>query len=619
VKVGGTEFSQPVKIEMVKPNRLKINLDFGVDKITSEKNNVSGTLQVNWLHGAPGRGLKAEFEVLLTKAETKFQKYPDYTFEDPSREFYSEAQPVFEGSVDEEGRATVNATIEAPSNAAGMLNAVFRGKAYEESGNFSIDRFSLPFYPFESFTGIRLPAGDAARGMLLTDTTHKVDVVTVDADGQPVSRDRVEMSIYKLQWRWWWDNSEENAVYLSDSYARLLSSGNISTAKGKGSWNFKIKYPEWGRYLVKAYDPVSGHSTAQIVYIDWPGWAGRSRGGNEGATMLAFSSSKPAYNIGEKATVTIPGSGQGRALVSIENGSRVIASYWVETQKGDTPFNFDITKEMTPNVFVHITSLQPHAQTVNDLPIRLYGVIPLQVEDPETHLEPVLEMPDVLEPGQEVVIKVSEKSKRKMTYTIAMVDEGLLDLTRFKTPDPWKRFYAREALGVKTWDLYDNVMGAFGSRLERLLAIGGDAEMAAKEDDAKANRFKPVVKYLGPFTLDGGSDEHRFTMPQYIGSVKTMLVAGYEGAYGSTEKATPVRKPLMVLATLPRVLGPEEKLKLPITLFTMEKNIKNVKVEVKASGPLQVLESVQNVTMTGNDMTVEFDLNVKSSIGCWEN
>lgn len=615
VKVGGTEFSQPVKIEMVKPNRLKINLDFGVEKITAGNNNVSGTLQVNWLHGAPGRNLKAEFEVLLTKAETKFQKYPDYTFEDPSREFYSEAQPVFEGSVDDEGRATVNATIETPSNAAGMLNAVFRGKAYEESGNFSIDRFSLPYYPFESFTGIKLPAGDAARGMLLTDTTHRVDVVTVDADGQPVSRDRVEMSIYKLNWRWWWDNSEENAVYLSDSYARLLSSGNISTAKGKGSWNFKIKYPEWGRYLVKAYDPVSGHSTAKIVYIDWPGWAGRSRGGNEGATMLAFSSSKPAYNIGEKATVTIPGSGQGRALVSIENGSRVVASYWVETQKGDTPFNFDITKEMTPNVFVHITSLQPHAQTVNDLPIRLYGVIPIQVEDPETHLTPVLEMPDVLEPGKEVVIKVSEKSKRKMTYTIAMVDEGLLDLTRFKTPDPWKRFYAREALGVKTWDLYDNVMGAFGSRLERLLAIGGDGEMAAKEDDAKANRFKPVVKYLGPFTLDGGSDEHRFTMPQYIGSVKTMLVAGYAGAYGATDKATPVRKPLMVLATLPRVLGPEEKLKLPVTLFTMDKNIKNVKVEVKASGPLQITESSQNVVMNGSDMTVEFDLNVKSLLG----
>lgn len=615
VKVGGTEFTQPVKIEMVKPNRLKINLDFGVDKITAGNNNVSGQLVVNWLHGAPGRNLRAEFEVLLTKAETKFQRYPDFTFEDPSRDFYSEAQSIFDGYTDDEGRATVNASLQPNETAPGMLNAVFRGKVFEESGNFSIDRFSVPYYPFESFTGIRLPQGDQARGMLLTDTTHTVNVVTVDADGKPVSRDGVQVSIYKLRWRWWWDNTDEEPVYMSDSYATQLSTGTIRTVNGKGSWKFKIRYPDWGRYLVKAYDPVSGHSTAKVVYIDWPGWAGRARGGNEGATMLSFSSDKPAYSIGEKATVMIPGSGQGRALVSIENGSRVIESYWVETQKGDTPFSFEITRDMTPNVFVHITSLQPHAQTVNDLPIRLYGVIPVQVEDPETHIQPVIEMPDVLEPEREVVIRVSEKSKRKMTYTIAMVDEGLLDLTRFKTPDPWKRFYAREALGVKTWDLYDNVMGAFGSRLERLLSIGGDEALKGKEDDAKANRFKPVVKYLGPFTLDGGSGEHRFVMPQYIGSVKTMVVAGYEGAYGSAEKATPVRKPLMVLATLPRVLGPEEKLKLPVTLFTMEKSIRNVKVDVKASGPLQISEASQQVAMSGSDMTIEFDLAVKSMLG----
>src|SRR5690606_19322497 len=283
---------------------------------------------------------------------------------------------------------------------------------------------------------------------------------------------------------------------------------------------FKIKYPDWGRYLVKAYDPVSGHSTAKVVYIDWPGWAGRARGGSEGATMLTFSSDKSNYTIGEKASIVIPGSGEGRALVSIENGSRVLESYWVETKQGDTPFNFTVTPEMTPNVFVHVTLIQPHAQTVNDSPIRMYGVIPIGAEDPKTHLEPELTMPDVLEPGQEVVIRVSEKSKRKMTYTLAIVDEGLLDLTRYKTPDPWRRFYAREALGVKTWDLYDNVMGAFGARIERLLAIGGDMEMAAgKEDDAKANRFKPVVKFFGPFTLTGGSDEHKFVMPQYIGSV----------------------------------------------------------------------------------------------------
>lgn len=616
VKVGGTEFTHPVKIETVKPNRLKINLDFGVEKITAGTNNISGNLNVNWLHGAPGKNLLAEFEVLLTKAETKFSKYPDFTFEDPSKEFYSEAQTIFSGYTDSEGNARINFSLEPITSAPGALNALIRGKVFEESGNFSVDRFSIPYYPYRSFTGIRLPLGDKARGMLLTDTTHTVDVVTIDAEGNPLSRERVEVSIHKLRWRSWWDNTEESAVYMSDYYATLVSKGTIRTVNGKGQWNFKIKYPEWGRYLIKAVDPISGHSTAKIVYIDWPGWAGRARGGSEGATMLTFSSDKPAYTIGEKASVVIPGSSSGRALVSIENGSRVIESYWVETKQGDTPFSFTITKDMTPNIFVHVSLIQPHAQTINDSPIRMYGVIPIGVEDPQTHLEPVITMPDVLEPGQEVVIKISEKSKRKMTYTLAMVDEGLLDLTRFKTPDPWKRFYSREALGVKTWDLYDNVMGAFGARIERLLAVGGDmALMAGKEEDAKANRFKAVVKFLGPFTLTGGSNEHKFIMPQYIGSVKTMVVAGYEGAYGSAEKATPVRKPLMVLATLPRVLGPEEKLKLPVTLFTMDKNIRNVKVEVKTSGPLQLRESSQTVNMVGADQTIEFDLSVLGTLG----
>ncbi len=589
VKVGGTEFTQPIRIETVKPNRLRIKLDFGVDKISTTNNNISGSLQIDWLHGAPGKNLKAQFEVLLTKGETKFARYPDFVFEDPTKSFTSEAKPIYDGYTDATGHAAVNANLEPAADAPGVLNAIFRGKAFEESGNFSIDNFSIPYYPYTSFTGMRVPEGDKARGMLLTDTVHRVEIVTIDADGNPVSHSNIQMSIYKLNWRWWWDASSEGSVnFMTGQYAEPIASGNINTTNGKGAWNFKVKYPEWGRFLIKAVDPVSGHSTAKIVYIDWPGWAGRARNESNGATMLSFSSDKPAYNIGEKVMLTIPGGDNGRALISVENGSRVIETFWLETKKGDNQFSFDVTEEMTPNVFVNVTMLQPHAQTANDLPIRMYGVIPIQVENPKTQLSPVITMPDVLEPGQEVTIKISEQSKRKMTYTLAIVEEGLLDLTHFKTPDAWARFYAREALGVKTWDLYDQVMGAFGGKIERLLAIGGDGAIASKEDDSKSNRFKPVVKYFGPFTLDGGTNELKFTMPQYIGSVKTMLVAGYDGAYGKTEKATPVRKPLMVLATLPRVLGPEGNLKLPITLFANEKNIKNVSVSIKVSGPVSL-------------------------------
>ena len=157
--------------------------------------------------------------------------------------------------------------------------------------------------------------------------------------------------------------------------------------------------------------------------------------------------------------LTIPSSGEGRALISIENGSRIVESYWTDTKNGETKFSFYATAEMTPTVYANVSLIQPHAQVKNDLPIRLYGVIPINVENEATRLDPELTMPEVLEPEQVVTVEVSENKGKPMAYTIAMVDEGLLDLTRFNTPNPWNSFYAREALGVKTWDVYDHVLG----------------------------------------------------------------------------------------------------------------------------------------------------------------
>jgi len=161
------------------------------------------------------------------------------------------------------------------------------------------------------------------------------------------------------------------------------------------------------------------------------------------------------------------------------------------------------------------------------------------------------------------------------------VDEGLLDLTRFKTPDPWSHFYAREALGVSTYDMYDEVIGALSTKPDRLLSVGGSDE-EGKKGKNQVNRFKPVVLYEGPFTLKPGECKtHSLTMPNYVGSVRVMVVARNESAYGNTEKTVPVKKPLMVLASLPRVLGPGETAQLPVTLFAMDKQIKDATIRIE--------------------------------------
>ena len=348
-------------------------------------------------------------------------------------------------------------------------------------------------------------------------------------------------------------------------------------------------------------DRESGHATGGTVYIDWPDWRGRSNKTDpSGIKMLAFSLDKDSYEIGETATAIIPAAAGGRALVSLENGSTVLQQQWLEvSDQGDTKLTFKITPEMAPNVYLHISLLQPHAQTVNDLPVRMYGIAPVFVTNRQTILQPQIKMPEVLRPETDFNVTVSEKSGKPMTYTLAIVDDGLLDLTNFKTPDPWNEFYAREALGIRTWDMYDDVLGASGGRYSSLFSTGGDASL--KPADAKANRFKPVVKFIGPFYLAKGKQQtHTLKLPMYVGSVRAMVVAGQDGAYGNAEKTAFVRTPLMLLSTLPRVLSTQEEITVPVNVFAMENQVKNVTVSLEASGA--------GVQITGNrQQSLTFD------------
>ena len=238
---------------------------------------------------------------------------------------------------------------------------------------------------------------------------------------------------------------------------------------------------------------------------------------------------------------------------------------------------------MAPNVYAYVTVIQPHAQTINDMPVRLYGIVPVMVEDPATRLSPEIEMADEIRSQKPFMIKVREKNRKPMTYTLAVVDEGLLDITGFRTPDPWNYFYAREALGVQTWDLYDYVLGAFGGTLERIFAIGGDEALLDRSAN-KARRFIPVVRFLGPFNLAAGkTNSHVITLPQYTGSVRTMVIAGSDRSFGIAEKSVLVKDPLMVLVTAPRVISPGEKVALPVTIFIQKEGIKEIIIKAESN------------------------------------
>jgi len=509
VKVGGATFTKSLKIETVKPNRMKVNLDFGQEKLFAQSGKINGNLQVNWLHGAPARNLKAKSEVNLVASKTKFKKFNEYLFDDPSRRFFSEPKVIFDGVLNNDGNANVSADLNI-NNAPGVLKANFKTRAFEQGGDFSTDVFSLPYYPYETYAGIFIPKNKYDEKRLDIGKKSTIDFVLVDKEGQAISNKNVSVGLYRVNWRWWWDSGRENLSKFNSSQHIGSEDKSVLTtnSKGEASWNLNVD--RWGRYLVRICDTESGHCSGDFFYAGYP-WNDEGGQNRDAAAMLSFSSDKDNYNVGDKIELTIPASDVGRCLVSVESGGRVLETYWKDTKKGDNKFSFYATAEMAPNVYANVTLIQPHAQVENDLPIRMYGVIPIKVEDAKTRLQPIVKMPDVLKPEEKFTIEVKEKDGRPMAYTIAVVDDGLLDLTRFKTPNPWDAFYAKEALGVQTWDMYDYVLGAYGGELERILSIGGDVEVdpaAAK----KANRFKPVVMHLGPFYSDGSKQKHELTL-----------------------------------------------------------------------------------------------------------
>ncbi len=618
VEAGGASFSKRIRIEAIKPNRLKIDFGFNGQKtILAGKSTAEGKLHVEWLTGAVARSLRFETDVTVRAVATRFTGFDRYVFDDPSKKFDGRDVRIADSRVDDKGDATVTMRIDTGSSAPGMLAANLTTRVYEESGDFSVDGFVVGYSPYERYVGVQSPQTDY--NQLATGRDHRFGVAMVDYEGKPLAGKTVKVDIYKVEWHWWWDSYGSNlANYMSRSYNSQRQKLEVTTGTdGRAGFTMNMPDDEWGTYYIKVSDAAGSHTAGLMAYFDWPDSWRRGSENGDAATELRFTTDKDTYAPGEVMTITLPSSQGARAVVSIENGTRVLSVASHPCRADETTIQIPVTADMQPNVYVSVSLLQPHGATLNDVPIRLYGIVPVTVTSPDSRLAPVIKAPAEIKPEAKYEITVSEQNGRRIAYTLAIVDEGLLDLTRFATPDPWSAFNAREALGVSTFDMYNHVLGAYGGRIEQLFSIGGDDE-AGGGDKNTVNRFKPVVRFDGPFVLKKGeSRKHTYTMDNYNGRVRVMVVAGDGAAYGNAQQTVMVRKPVMLLGTLPRVIGTGEEMDVPATVFATEDWVGDVNVTIACSEGMTVVgESKKTVNFrTTGDKTVTFRVRTSKKAG----
>lgn len=596
VTAGDSTFVHALPIETVVPYRLKLDLASGQDQIDPDVREWTCDLHADYLFGNPAPGLAARAEVRLTRSRPPVSAFSGYTFDNETIQFKDLVESPYSGTLDKNGDATIKWKVPSLQSAPSALQAQLTATVLEKGGRPNRTDITVPVHPFRRYVGLERP--DFQWGYAGVGEEMTTRVIVVGTDGKPVSGQQLTWTLYHNERSWWWEYrswSDYKRKYRDDLRTTEVATGEL---RSEGvPVPLHVQPEKRGSYLLVVRN---GDGHAASFFFNAYSWGEATAPDN--AATIAMEMDRKSYNPGDTAEITFPTPETGSILVHVVKGHRILSAFRVEPSGSQrTAVRIPVTADMIPNCYVTISVLQPHDVTANDRPLRMFGVLNLPVSDSKTHLPVQLQMPDELESGKPFTMTIQAGSNGNAQFTVAVVDEGLLALTRFKTPDPWNFFFAKQRLLASLADLYSQVIRAVKGDPYRVFTIGGDAAMMARaagekpREDGKRKRFKPVALFQGPVSTDGnGKATVSFTMPEYIGAVRAMVVAADGNRYGKAEKSVPVKQDLMLMPTLPRVLHPGDQLRIPVTVIAMKDGIGPIKLTVKTEGPVDVGDNWQN-------------------------
>ncbi len=575
-KVGTSTITQNLRVETVKPNRLEIR--FGLPEVIHLTNPERVTLSSQWLNGIKASDLKADIDVKIRTGKTTFKGFETYCFDNDAEHFEATELSLFSGKLSKEGTAGISFDPLKELSSQRMMNAIFTTKVFEKGGDFSIASFSAMLSPHSRYVGVELPETTSKYGSYYdTGKDWSFNIAMVNDNGKICDATvSLDYALYKLDSYWWWSSEEDYTLqrYVSGTYKRPVRNGQLTCTRNT-SVKFNIPDEQWGSYLLVVSDRQGGHTFAKVINFDW-GY-GHAASTSGAPALLSMKASAESYQAGDKIVVTFPANDKAKALVTVEANDKVLQTMLLDNLGKEGKVEITATADMIPNVYVYVSLIQPHDND-NGLPIRLYGVIPVKVEDKSLHLMPSITVPETTNTKKKIEVKVGEASRRAMTYTIAVVDEGILGLTNFSTPNPYRYFNSKQSLMVRTWDNYSSVVNAFSGEFGSIYAIGGDGML--NQEITLDNRFKAYAVTLGPFELKAGeTNTHELEVPQCSGALRFMVVAHGDGkAFGSAEKKMTVVDPVTLYASTPRVVAPGDELTLKVQVLAPSLKDKNLEV-----------------------------------------
>lgn len=579
LKIANNSFYEDILVQTVEPNRLKVNLS-----AIADENKVFYDINSSYLFGAPSANLKVKTNIRYEHKPFVNSKYTNYIFEDLANLLYANYDNQ-NANLDENG--LYKGSFNMPSrvlNANGLLvEAVINTEVFESGGKSTKAVSKLDINKTKHFIGVKkLENSYTQSGSKL-----RFDVVVSDLNENLVKNKDLEYEIYQVDYSWWWDYDRFDSFLKSSKRAttsKLVHKGKLKSQDKPTSFSFDTS-GHYGDMYVLIKDKNEPYvRTMQHFYVSSFGEPNKA----DIISSLKIKSDKKEYNIGDTAVVEFESVKDAIALVSISNDKDILQRYAVKTTDNSTKLEVKIDKTYVPNIYVSVNLIQNYETLNNDRALKLFGVVPISVKDDSTKLSLNIKAPDKIRPNDDFEVELQSSDKKPFTYTVAIVDEGLLSLTDFKTPDIWGYFYAKTGFKLKIFDTYDKIIAKLDENARAVLSTGGDKELRVdKNRDEEAQRFKPVVLFQTPVKSDDkGYAKLKFTMPSYMGSVRIMVIASSKQSLGSASKNITVSAPVVMLETLPRALRLGDEFKLLTQVFKTEDNVKSATLTVRSKNKL---------------------------------
>ena len=591
------------QLEDFVPPKIEVSLSSDIETVAAGQT-ITAKLTGQYYYGAVAAGLNGQAEAVIEKDPSPFKGYEDYYFGLIEEEWLSKSRSLKVAKSDATGATGLSYTVPKSFETSQALRLKIRAVLFEESGRAVADRLTLPLRHKSLSLGIK-PHFKGKR--VSSGTKATFDLIALNDQGQPIDQ-TVRWTLYKEHYDYIWYERSGRWRYEVSQRDETIGKGDFAlSAQTPFAWETS---QDWGAYRLELFDPKSQAATSYRFRFGWGG----AVSADATPDRMGISLGQESYKPGETARVHLEAPYEGKVLLTVLNDG-VRHFEHIDVKKGQQTINLKVGKDWGTGAYVTATLFRPAQEEDSHDPNRAIGLTWLPISSQNRRLTIALETPEIVRPNQilSVPVKVTgSRHQSSLHMTLAAVDESVLTLTSFKTPDPEAHYFGKRRLGVSLRDLYGRLISARQGEPAKLRSGGGAFSTNAGPTKRSS---KVVALFSGIVPMQNGKAEIPLTLPDFNGRLRLMAVAFDKDAVGHGTQDLIVRDPVIADVTLPRFLAPRDKAKSLLSLASTDL-AGTFKVSVNARGPL-TLSGKTSATVTlakGERTTLPFEITAQNAI-----